>query len=66
MYECFNAMHDNLGMSILDGSNKMFYTLLGRPCKEVYERMNREFNVIASTYISKMYRMVVRDRQGIV
>ena len=65
MYECFNAMPDNLCMSILDGSDNIYYTLLGKPCKEIDENIYREFNVIASSYISKMYRMVVRDRQGI-
>ena len=59
MYECFNAMSDNLGGFILDqpDNTSIYCTLLGRQCKDVDERTNREFNIIASTYISKMYRL---------
>ena len=65
MYDCINAMNGDKGKTIIDRSENTYYTLLGRQCKEVDERANREFNVIASTYISKMYRLIVKDRKGI-
>ena len=65
MYDYINAIIGDKGKTIIDRSENTLYTLLGRQCKEVDERANREFNVIASTYISKMYRLIVKDRKGI-
>ena len=65
MFNCFNEMTDDLGKSIIESSDNLFFTLLGKRCIEVNDDANREFNVIASFYISKMYRLIIRERQGI-
>ena len=54
-----------MGDDILNKSNNILYTILGKKCNAVEEHMNMDFNVIAAMYISKMYRTVIRDRQGI-
>ena len=65
MFNCFNEMNDNLGKLILNSSDNLFYTLLGKRCIELDDDVYLEFNEIASFYISKMYRLIVRERQGI-
>ena len=65
MFQKINEIPDRVGNVIIDHSNNILYTLLGKWCTEVDEQANLSFNEITATYISRMYRTVIKNRLGI-
>ena len=65
MYAMINALPNDSGQYILNNMDNLFYTLVGKRCRGIDDRTYRSFNMITSEYVSRMYRTIVRNRQGI-
>ena len=65
MFHDISNMHDNVGNRILDKSEEILWTLLGRPVDGVEWIDLVNFWIIVATHVYKMYRIVMRERAGI-
>ena len=65
MYTMINALPNNSGRYILNNLDNLYYTLIGKRCSGIDDQTYRSFNMITSEYVSRMYRTIVRNRQGI-
>ena len=58
-------MPNGKGNEILIKSDNLLYTLVGKRSVDFDEQININFNTITVVYISRMYRIMIRERQGI-
>ena len=65
MFYAFDSIPDGLGRYIVDQSNNILSTILGRVCIGINVKSMFPFWIIASKYVSSMYWNVVRQRRGI-
>ena len=65
MFTSIRNMPNGKGNEILNKSDNLLYTLLGKRNLDCEEQINFNFNTITVVYISKMYRIMVKERQGI-
>ena len=63
-YEIDNLPH-GIGRTILNNAEDIYYTLLGRKCSLVSEHDNLLFCATVAKHISKMYRKLTSERDGI-
>ena len=65
MNEKISDLSDNAGNIILGNARNILHTLLGAQCRMVSQKANLDFQAITVVYISKMYRIVLKERKGI-
>ena len=65
MFQDISNMPDNVGNRILDRSEEVIWTLLGRPVDGVEWIDLVNFWIIVAKHVYKMYRIVMRERAGI-
>ena len=65
MFLKISEMPGGVGNTLLEHSENILFTLLGKWCSDVDDHANLAFNEITSTYISRMYRITIKDRPGI-
>ena len=65
MHEKLRDLSDNAGNIILGNTRNILHTLLGAQSRLVSQKVNFDFQAITAVYISKMYRIVLKERKGI-
>ena len=65
MHEKINGIPGNAGIEIMQNSSDLFYTLLGKKSNVTCEDDHVTFCAVIAQYISKMYRRITSEREGV-
>ena len=65
MFSDLETLYDNTGTRIIDMSQNIYWSLMGKPIEGIDWPLMNDFWTIAAIHIHRMIRKVVQDRAGI-